>query len=67
MTKDQLKKIERLRKEQPLTDMFIRPFMEYHRIPHMSDITFNLADDLIAIMEGKKKLPQQSKKERKSG
>lgn len=67
ITKDQLEQIERLRKTKPLTDMLIWPFMEYHRVPHMQDLTFSLADDLIAVMEGRKKLPQKLKKEKKSG
>jgi hypothetical protein len=63
-TKEQLAKIELLRKTKPLTDMLVKPFMEYHRVPHMQDLTFCLADDLIAVMEGRKKLPQKTKKEK---
>lgn len=58
-TKDQLATIERLRKERPLTEMYIPKFFEYHRIKYMMDITRSLADDLIAVMEGRMKCPQK--------
>lgn len=63
-TEDQLSTIERLRKERPLTEMYIQQFMQYHRVSHMMDFTRSLADDLVAIMEGRMKCPQKPEKKR---
>ena len=64
-TKDQLEKIESIEKQSPVLAMYIDPFMAYHRVKERMDLTFNLANDLIDIMEGRKKLPNKQKTERK--
>jgi hypothetical protein len=64
-TKDQLEKIESIEKQSPVLALYIGPFMVYHRIKERMDLTFHLANDLIDIMEGRKKLPIKPKTERK--
>lgn len=64
-TKEQFDNIQRLLKEKPLSEMFIKPFMEYHRIRHMMDMPRALAEHLILVMDGKMKLPQKPKTKRK--
>ncbi len=64
-TKDQLSKIESIEKKSPVLVSYIDAFMVYHRIKVRMDLTFHLANDLIDIMEGNKKLPVKPKTERK--
>jgi len=63
-TKEQLKKIEELSQD-PLKEMCVQAFLEYYNFKWVMDLTESLADDLVAIMEGRMTLPTKEKKQRK--